>query len=232
MSYEKFYPNGWQSGETGGTPITPEALNHIEEGILGCAQGGYGLGVLGTKATTLTDANDGTANGWYRITSTTVNGVGVVALVRVDSTSENNLVQTAYAGGYSDQYYLIQQRCRHNGVWSSWEWVNPPLVDGTEYRTTERHLGKPVYMKIVDLGTLPNSESKKVSYNTASNVRAISFEIFARDSSGITQAFPFARSSDGAVMARGTVNADNGGIKTFADLSHYTGFAKIKYTKG
>lgn len=33
MSYEKFYPNGWQSGENGGTPITPEALNHMEQGI-------------------------------------------------------------------------------------------------------------------------------------------------------------------------------------------------------
>lgn len=34
MSYEKFYPNGWQSGESGGTPITPEALEHIEKGIV------------------------------------------------------------------------------------------------------------------------------------------------------------------------------------------------------
>lgn len=33
MSYEKYYPGGWQSGESGGTPITPEALNHMEAGI-------------------------------------------------------------------------------------------------------------------------------------------------------------------------------------------------------
>lgn len=33
MSYEKYYPGGWKSGETGGTPITPEALNHMEKGI-------------------------------------------------------------------------------------------------------------------------------------------------------------------------------------------------------
>lgn len=35
MSYKKFYEGGWQSGETGGTPITPEALNHMEAGIAG-----------------------------------------------------------------------------------------------------------------------------------------------------------------------------------------------------
>lgn len=33
MSYSKYYPGGWQSGERGGTPITPEALNHMEKGI-------------------------------------------------------------------------------------------------------------------------------------------------------------------------------------------------------
>ena len=33
MAYEKYYPGGWKSGESGGTPITPEALNHMEEGI-------------------------------------------------------------------------------------------------------------------------------------------------------------------------------------------------------
>lgn len=32
------------------------------------------------------------------------------------------------------------------------EWVNPPLALGVEYRTTERYLGKPVYVKVVDCG--------------------------------------------------------------------------------
>lgn len=33
MSYKPYYTNGWKSGEAGGTPITPEALNHMEAGI-------------------------------------------------------------------------------------------------------------------------------------------------------------------------------------------------------
>jgi hypothetical protein len=33
MSYTKYYPNGWQSGESGNTPITPAALNNMENGI-------------------------------------------------------------------------------------------------------------------------------------------------------------------------------------------------------
>lgn len=33
MGYEPYYKDGWKSGEAGGTPITPEALNHMDEGI-------------------------------------------------------------------------------------------------------------------------------------------------------------------------------------------------------
>ena len=33
MSYSPYYPNKWQSGEAGATPITPAALNYMEDGI-------------------------------------------------------------------------------------------------------------------------------------------------------------------------------------------------------
>ena len=33
MPYTPYYSGGWQSGEQGGTPITPAALNNMEAGI-------------------------------------------------------------------------------------------------------------------------------------------------------------------------------------------------------
>lgn len=33
MAYTPYYTGGWQSGEEGGTPITPAALNNMEDGI-------------------------------------------------------------------------------------------------------------------------------------------------------------------------------------------------------
>jgi hypothetical protein len=33
MAYTPYYSGGWQSGEEGGTPITPAALNNMETGI-------------------------------------------------------------------------------------------------------------------------------------------------------------------------------------------------------
>ena len=42
------------------------------------------------------------------------------------------------------------------------EWFNPPRLLGVEYRTTERYKGKPVYIKAVDTGALPNATFKFV----------------------------------------------------------------------
>ncbi len=37
MAYTPYYSGGWQSGEEGDTPITPAALNHMEDGIAAAA---------------------------------------------------------------------------------------------------------------------------------------------------------------------------------------------------
>lgn len=46
------------------------------------------------------------------------------------------------------------------------EWINPPMVTGTEYRTTERWGGVPVYVKNVAFGSLPNNTIKTVTVST------------------------------------------------------------------
>lgn len=56
--------------------------------------------------------------------------------------------------------------CYYRIVDSYTEWINPPMVIGVEYRTTERFLGKPVYTKMVDCG---GAEDEKT---TAHNVPA------------------------------------------------------------
>lgn len=48
-------------------------------------------------------------------------------------------------GGYAGSSLT---RIKFNGVWQPFEWVNPPMELGTEYRTTERHNGNAVYKKL------------------------------------------------------------------------------------
>jgi hypothetical protein len=77
----------------------------------------------------------------------------------------------ADASNYSNlwmRYSLV------NNVWTPEEWLNPPMVVGTEYRTTERYNGKPVYAKLVNFGTLPNSSYKDVSFYSNTTSRPIS----------------------------------------------------------
>jgi hypothetical protein len=44
------------------------------------------------------------------------------------------------------------------GYWMGWEWFNPPMSVGVEYRTTERWNDKPVYTKLVDCGAVTNDK--------------------------------------------------------------------------
>ena len=47
--------------------------------------------------------------------------------------------------------------CYYRTVDGVVEWVNPPMLIGVEYRTTERYNSKPVYCQLVSFGTLSNS---------------------------------------------------------------------------
>lgn len=99
MSYSPYYTGGWQTGETGGTPITPAALNHMESGIdandaaiadntedITELANKIGNSSMGTTATTVTGAiaeheSDITAlNGkltWQSVTLTAGSGVTI-----------------------------------------------------------------------------------------------------------------------------------------------------------
>lgn len=83
--------------------------------------------------------------------------------------------------GSIDGVYHASKKRLINGTWLPWEYDNPPLALGVEYRTTERYLGKPVYVKAVDCGGLPSNSTKTVSFdpsydgvNTVSTFRALS----------------------------------------------------------
>ena len=53
--------------------------------------------------------------------------------------------------------------CYYRTVNGKTEWLNPPLQLDVEYRTTERYLGKPVYVRMINAGTFPSSGYKSVT---------------------------------------------------------------------
>lgn len=120
------------------------------------APAGYGLGMTRGRwvdITTIDDLDNLKANGWYSVyvtsSSLTIEGVAFNALMlEVSMLSDYFGWQTARL--LTDN--CILRRKYVNGTWQPWEWVNPPMVLGVEYRTTERRNGKAVYTMLFDCG--------------------------------------------------------------------------------
>lgn len=121
----------------------------VAEFLKHAAPAGFGLNNDFKTTENAADFDGYLTTGWYRYinysNASLVPGFALYyAICRVDSVSENYIVQTLYP------VYVgctLQRYCR-NGVWSEWEWVNPPMYVDVEYRTTDRYKGYAVYKKV------------------------------------------------------------------------------------
>ena len=117
---------------------------------LGVAPAGFGLGEA------VADVQDGVADyidktGFYKVDISGVTGQSGFAygyhLQMDDNTAFQRFEQTL-----SNDNNITIQRHKRNGVWESWEYENPPLEFGVEYRTTKKYRGQPIYCKWMALG--------------------------------------------------------------------------------
>lgn len=82
---------------------------------------------------------------------------------------------TIYSVGNHDKTFCGWRMFKQAGVWQPFEWVNPPMQIGVEYRTTGRYLGKPVYTQIINCGSMPAIGSEKTNSIAAFNVDVVTF---------------------------------------------------------
>lgn len=191
------------------------------------APGGYGLGSTGGYH--IDDCNQATTIGWYYLSGgSTLNipdeyktmGYGSLRVERRSSyITQTNIFM---------QYSAVRYSNDSGATWSGWEWVNPPMSLGVEYRTTERWQGKAVYCKLVDLRTLPDSASseKDIVFFAGSMAELVSVDVSVH--AGTTWRTEDTRWSK-------YVYTDSAGahivIKATENVSGYSGFAVFKYTK-
>lgn len=171
--------NGKSADDSGNITLSAGDVNAYSKTesdtlLTGKAPAGYGLG--GTFGDYIADADNATVDGKYRTNSGTLNlpdGVdGMFGVIDVTTIRPDKALLQKFCpgtGGY--QRYSLERRCI-SGVWQPWEWANPPMFIGVEYRTTERYLGKPVYVKLVNFGKYPASGTKTVAHKI-SNVENI-----------------------------------------------------------
>lgn len=157
---------------------------------IGAAPSGYGLGENNGRY--CADCHGVTKGGLYYINYNTANkpdGVnGGSMFVQPIATDDGTDIYVELKSGASviKCYYSSWGK-----AWQPWEWVNPPMTLGVEYRTTERWNGKTVYTVLVDCGTVVAGE------NTISTTFACSAVIGSRGQAGsgaIPQTYESARS--------------------------------------
>lgn len=134
------------------------------------APDGYGLG---TDCKVVEGFETITENGWYAVLhhdAPDLGGwwIGIYTRYR----SLGNIL--AFRNGH------IVHKKRYYDEWGPWEWVNPPMSVGVEYRTVERYMGKPVYTKLVDFGELPLAGAHKAIAHGIIMNNAITMELVAK----------------------------------------------------
>ena len=135
---------------------------------------------------------------------------------------------TVVCYGYGTHGF-IARKSKYNGFWSNWEWENPPMQPGVEYCTTERYQGNPVYVKLIDVGTLPNNSTKYVESAIVNGItKVVDVKLNMYSGSGMAQ-----RTNDSRIIV--TVNVESPfawlAITANENFSTYTGQVVVKYIK-
>lgn len=230
--------NKMEQGIADAVSVTPQSLTDDQKtqarDNIGAAPSGYGLGGDAKVLTSDDDVNTIGASGWYGWVNNSVprNAIGVTSLtiMRVDAYSSGVKVQTLYGATDGVEFImqpLVARRMIYGSKIGAWEWVNPPMQIGVEYRTTERYLGKPVYTKVIDFGASPNNGAKNVNLG-ASNVDKIcgaSFHYYVPSTgeNGVMVSHP---NYTGFLVSNTVVQ-----IRTNTDKTDTNFYVTVKYTK-
>ena len=150
-----YTPTVWKNGEF--PPIDAEHLNKIEQGIANSAPGGFGLGTRSKWLTNADDLNNIYQGGFYfwygdNIPANAPDGINYGGMIVMSRSATEFVQQVFNITDIPSLQNCMLVRTAYNNTWYPWEWVNPPMQLGIEYRTTEKYLGKPVYVKVVDCG--------------------------------------------------------------------------------
>lgn len=115
--------------------------------------------------------------------------------------------------------------CYIRTVGGETEWLNPPMVPGVEYRTTERWRGKPVYTKLMDFGTLPNATMKSLPTGIQSLGEVVDIGGTVQSTSAWNGLHSLGQLTD-VWVEQGKLS-----VMTAGDLSGRTALIRLRYTK-
>lgn len=197
---------------------------------VGAAPSGFGLGTYITYAE---DVNEITLTGFYYSNVNTPDGVwSYINHYQYPTTGY------AFQSSYSTDTKIHCTRCCENGIWGEWEYENPPMIPGVEYRTTKRHNKKPVYTKLINFGFLSNQYGEGEATQTKSIETGITGHIVSLKGTAMSvinnktcyDVFPVINVA-GKLMAITYTRESQLYVTTYEDCSGATAEFIIEYTK-
>lgn len=207
-------------------------------GNINAAPGGFGLGGDAKQLTSDDDVNTIGASGWYAWVNNNVptNAIAVTSLtiMRVDANNSGVKVQTLY--GTTDGVEFIMQpivarRMIYGSKIGAWEWVNPPMALGVEYRTTERYLGKPVYCKLVDCGAIVEGKVVDLGLNNPATIISVDAIVNSAPSPAFYEASGIGAYGNSYYVDYYNATPRTGSITFHIGSGQSQGYVKVKYTK-
>ena len=203
---------------------------------IGAAPAGFGLGEERSKE--IYDANNIDLPGFYQSKANTP-----------DESQYWFILHSKHHKNYSHKKQLafsvqsghICVRSCHTD-WQPWEYVNPPMRVGVEYRTTERWMGKSVYTKLIDCGACPAvGDVKEIGHGVGSYSSIISFN--GHLSSGDALPYINYRGTTGTandIVSQVNLSVTPTNVKlatikwgiSSPEVTSLTATVQIKYTKG
>ena len=220
------------------TYTIPTAPEHI-----GAAPAGYGYGeapvALGTAdndtafIAALNKLFDKTA-GKTRQVMFHMGGVTYIGTLWNAGNGYGTLTANSYIEANSAAYLTKIVRNCVNRNWQPWEYENPPLMNNTEYRTTERYAGKPVYVKRINYGTLGAANATvTIPLGVSTVTDLVDFVIIHKNASNNVYMFPSHEFYSGVASLTGyfdlTIRAFV--LQTHKDMSEDNAIVTVKYTK-
>ena len=143
---------------TSQTPTTAEKAQARSN--IGAAPDGYGLGGTAVRLTPTDNLDTLMKNGWFDYNRDNAPQgslpsalITYATLIRV-SVAGSTCVQEAFDPTDSDNHGCVLRRTIYGTKVYPWEYVNPPMIIGREYRTTERYNYYVVYKRITSDGVM------------------------------------------------------------------------------
>lgn len=221
------------SGVAADAKATGDALKQRAPAGYGYGETPVSLGLTSDDAAFLAKLNEqfNLTTGKTRQVTFTMGGVTYLGTLWKATTGYGTLTANSYTDSETGALLTKIVRNCANGNWQPWEYENPPLKNNMEYRTTERIGNKPVYVKRVSLGALPNKSNKReVIIPTGSTIVSVDGYSVYTSGAGNEIYTPLVKTEG---VTSFFVNKTTGevGINTDTDLSTYTATVIVKYTK-